>query len=96
MIRVTCSVPRRAKHKKVIKLAKGYYGRRKKCYKTAKNAVEKAWQYAYRDRRNLKRDMRRLWIQRINAAARMFGMKYSTFIDALNKKGIELNRKMLS
>ncbi len=84
------------RHQKIIKQAKGYYGRRKNCYRTAKQAVEKAGQYAYRDRRNRKRDFRRLWIQRINAAARLHGMKYSTFMHGLKLAGIELDRKSLS
>lgn len=96
MTRNTASVPAHRKRRKIVKLAKGYYGRRKSCYKVAKDAVHKAWQYAYRDRRNRKRDMRKLWIQRINAAVRAYGLKYSIFMDALNKKGIDLNRKMLS
>lgn len=85
-----------ARHKKVIKQAKGYYGRRKNCFRTAVQAVEKAGQYAYRDRKNKKRDFRRLWIQRINAAARLHGMKYSTLMFGLNQAGIDLDRKSLS
>ncbi|MAE51783.1 MAG: 50S ribosomal protein L20 [Micavibrio sp.] len=85
-----------ARHRKVIKAAKGYYGRRKNCFRTAVQAVEKAGQYAYRDRRNKKRDFRSLWIQRINAAARMHGMNYSTFMHGLKLTGIELDRKVLS
>ncbi len=85
-----------ARHKKVIKQAKGYYGRRKNCFRTAVQAVEKAGQYAYRDRRNKKRDFRRLWIQRINAAARIHGLKYSTLMYGLKLSGIELDRKSLS
>ena len=85
-----------ARHKKVIKKAKGYYGRRKSCFRTAVQAVEKAGQYAYRDRRVKKRNFRALWVQRINAAARLHGMKYSTFIHGLNLAGIELDRKSLS
>jgi large subunit ribosomal protein L20 len=85
-----------ARHRKVIKAAKGYYGRRKSCFRTAVQAVEKAGQYAYRDRRNKKRNFRALWIQRINAASRMFDMKYSTFIHGLKLAGIELDRKALS
>lgn len=84
------------RHRKIIKQAKGYYGRRKNCFRTAVQAVEKAGQYAYRDRRNKKRDFRRLWIQRINAAARLHGMKYSTFMHGLKLAGIELDRKALS
>lgn len=85
-----------ARHRKIIKAAKGYYGRRKNCFRTAVQAVEKAGQYAYRDRRNKKREFRALWIQRINAAARMHGMKYSTFMHGLTLTGIELDRKVLS
>ena len=96
MARVKGGVTAHARHKKVIKKAKGYYGRRKNCFRTAVQAVEKAGQYAYRDRRNKKRDFRRLWIQRINAAARLHGMKYSTFMHGLKLSGIELDRKSLS
>ncbi len=85
-----------ARHKKVIKKAKGYYGRRKSCFRTAVQAVEKAGQYAYRDRRVKKRNFRALWIQRINAGARIHGMKYSTFMHGLKLAGIELDRKILS
>ena len=80
------SVPRRKKHKKIIKSAKGYFGTRKANYRTAKDAVQKALQYSYRDRRNKKRDFRRLWIARINAAVRAEGMTYSQFIHGLKKK----------
>ncbi len=85
-----------ARHRKVITAAKGYYGRRKNCFRTAVQAVEKAGQYAYRDRRAKKRDFRALWIQRINAAARLHGLKYSTLINGLKLAGIELDRKVLS
>lgn len=85
-----------ARHRKVIKQAKGYYGRRKNCFRTAVQAVEKAGQYAYRDRRTKKRDFRKLWIQRINAAARLNGMTYSTFMNGIKLSGIELDRKVLS
>jgi large subunit ribosomal protein L20 len=85
-----------ARHKKIIKQAKGYYGRRKNCFRTAVQAVEKAGQYAYRDRRVKKREFRKLWIQRINAAARLHDMTYSTFMHGLNLTGIELDRKSLS
>ena len=85
-----------ARHRKVIKQAKGYYGRRKSCFRTAVQAVEKAGQYAYRDRRAKKRDFRRLWIQRINAAARLHDLKYSTLIHGLKLAGIELDRKVLA
>jgi ribosomal protein L20 len=79
---------------RLIKAAKGYYGRRKNTFKTAKQAVDKARQYAYRDRRVRKREFRALWIQRINAAARLHGMTYSTLMGGLNKAGIEVDRKM--
>ncbi len=79
-----------------MKLAKGYFGRRKNVWTVAKNAVEKGLQYAYRDRRAKKRDFRSLWIQRINAGARINGMSYSVLMGALNKSGIELNRKVLA
>lgn len=85
-----------ARHRKVITNAKGYYGRRKNCFRTAVQAVEKAGQYAYRDRRVKKRDFRKLWIQRINAAARLHDMKYSTFMHGLKLAGIDLDRKVLS
>jgi len=96
MARVKGGVSAHQRHHKVIKKAKGYYGRRKNCFRTAVQAVEKAGQYAYRDRRNKKRDFRRLWIQRINAAARLNGMTYSTFMNGLKLAGIELDRKVLS
>ena len=85
-----------ARHKKVIKAAKGYYGRRKSCFRTAVQAVEKAGQYAYRDRRNKKRTFRSLWIQRINAGCRQHGMSYSRLIDGLNKAGVQVDRKILA
>ncbi len=85
-----------AKHKKVLKAAKGYYGRRKNTIRVAKQAVEKAQQYAYRDRKRRKRTFRALWIQRINAAAREFGTTYGQFINGLNKAGIEVDRKVLA
>ena len=96
MPRVKRGVQAHAKHKKVLKAAKGYYGARSTVYRVAKQAVIKAGQYAYRDRRVKKREFRALWIQRINAAARMCGMSYSRFIDGLNKAGIEVDRKMLA
>lgn len=96
MARVKGGARAHARHKKVIKQAKGYYGRRKNCFRTAVQAVEKAGQYAYRDRRNKKRDFRRLWIQRINAAARLHDLKYSTFMHGLKLAGIDLDRKVLS
>ncbi|AUD06386.1 50S ribosomal protein L20 [Spirosoma pollinicola] len=89
-------VASRARRKKVMKLAKGYFGRRKNVWTVAKNAVEKGLGYSYRDRRAKKRDFRGLWIQRINAGARLHGMSYSAFMGALNKSGIELNRKVLA
>ena len=85
-----------AKHKKVLKAAKGFYGRRKNTIRIAKQAVEKSLQYAYRDRKNRKRNFRALWIQRINAAAREHGLTYGRLIDGLNKAGIEIDRKVLS
>ena len=96
MPRVKRGVQAHAKHKKVLKSAKGYYGARRKVYRVAKQAVIKAGQYAYRDRRVKKREFRALWIQRINAAARTCDMSYSRFIDGLNKGGIEVDRKMLA
>ena len=96
MARVKGGPRAHARHKKVIKQAKGYYGRRKNCFRTAVQAVEKAGQYAYRDRRNKKRDFRSLWIQRINAAARLHDLKYSTLMHGLKLAGIELDRKSLS
>ncbi|QBZ83687.1 50S ribosomal protein L20 [Hydrogenovibrio crunogenus] len=96
MARVKRGVIARRRHNKVLKQAKGYYGARKKIFRVAKQAVIKAGQYAYRDRRNKKRQFRRLWIARINAAARLNGMTYSRFISGLNKAGIEVDRKVLS
>lgn len=96
MARVKGGARAHARHKKVIKQAKGYYGRRKNCFRTAVQAVEKAGQYAYRDRRAKKRDFRKLWIQRINAAARLHDLTYSTFMNGLKLSGIELDRKVLS
>ncbi|WP_461102884.1 50S ribosomal protein L20 [Spirosoma koreense] len=89
-------VASRARRKKVMKLAKGYFGRRKNVWTVAKNAVEKGLGYAYRDRKAKKRDFRSLWIQRINAGARINGLSYSALMGALNKSGIELNRKVLA
>jgi large subunit ribosomal protein L20 len=85
-----------ARHKKVLKMAKGYRGRAKNCYRVAIEKVEKGLQYAYRDRRNKKRNIRALWIQRINAGVREHGLVYSQFIGGLNKAGIEVDRKVLS
>lgn len=96
MARVKRGVTAHARHKKVIKAAKGYYGRRKNTIRVAKQAVEKAGQYAYRDRKTRKRNFRTLWIQRINAAAREHGMTYGRFIDGLNKAEIAVDRKVLS
>src|ERR1700750_846580 len=96
MARVKRGVTSHAKHKKVLKAAKGFQGRRKNTIRIAKQAVEKGMQYAYRDRKNRKRTFRKLWIQRLNAAVREHGMVYSRFIDGLNKAGIELDRKVLS
>jgi len=96
MTRSITSTVTKNKHKKVLKLAKGYRGRSSTCYKVALQRVEKALQYAYRDRRNRKRDFRSLWVQRINAAVRAYDLVYSKFMDLLNKAGIEINRKMLS
>ncbi len=84
------------RHKKIIKMAKGYRGRGKSCFRTAVQRVEKGLQYAYRDRKVKKRTFRALWIQRINAAARMHDMTYSTFMNGLKKAGIELDRKILA
>jgi len=96
MPRSVNSVASRARRKKVMKQAKGYFGRRKNVWTVAKNAVEKAMQYAYRDRRNKKRNFRSLWITRINAGARMHGMSYSQFMGRVKANGIELNRKVLA
>jgi large subunit ribosomal protein L20 len=96
MARVKRGVTSHAKHKKVLKLAKGFYGRRKNTIRTAKAAVDKAGQYAYRDRRVNKRNFRSLWIQRINAAARLEGFTYSQFIHGLTLAGIDMDRKVLS
>ena len=96
MARVKRGVTSHAKHKKVLKAAKGFYGRRKNTIRIAKQAVEKSMQYATRDRRNKKRTFRALWIQRLNAAVRTHGLTYSRFIDGLGKAGIEVDRKVLS
>ncbi len=96
MPRSVNAVASRARRKKVLKLAKGYFGRRKNVWTVAKNAVEKGLVYAYRDRRQKKRNFRALWIQRINAGARLHGLSYSKFMGAVNKAGIELNRKVLA
>lgn len=96
MTRAITSTVTKAKHKKVLKLAKGYRGRGKNCYRIALQRVEKALQYAYRDRKNRKRDFRSLWIQRINAAVREHGMVYSKFIGNIKKAGIIMDTKMLA
>ncbi len=96
MPRVKRGVTAHAKHKKIIGQAKGYSGRRKNVFRVAKQAVTKAGQYAYRDRRQRKRQFRSLWITRINAAARENGMSYSRFMDGLNKASIEIDRKVLA
>ena len=96
MPRVKRGVTARARHKKVLALAKGYRGRRKNVYRVAKQAVMKAGQYAYRDRRQRKRQVRRLWIARINAAARQYGLSYSKFMNGLKKAAVEIDRKVLA
>ena len=96
MSRAKNGVVSKKRHKKVLKLAKGYRGRSKNCFRIAIEKVEKALAYAYRDRRNRKRDFRALWIQRINAAVRMHGLTYSTFINGLNLANIDLDRKVLA
>ena len=96
MSRVKRGVTARARHKKTIKAAKGYNGRRKNVYRAAIQAVEKAGQYAYRDRRRKKRNFRSLWIQRINAATRELGLTYGRFIDGLGKAGVAVDRKILA
>ena len=91
------SAPARKKHKKkIFDVAKGYFGGRKNLYRTAKDAVEKGWEHAYRDRKKKKRNFRRLWIARINAAVREHGLSYSRFINGLKEAGIELDRKALA
>ena len=90
------SVAAKARRKKILKQAKGYFGRRKNVFTVAKNAVEKALSYAYRDRKNNKRNFRSLWIQRINAGVRAEGLTYSKFINGLNKSGIKIDRKILA
>jgi large subunit ribosomal protein L20 len=96
MARVKRGVTAHARHKKVIDKAAGYYGRRKNVFRVAVQAVEKAQQYAYRDRKVRKREFRALWIQRINAGVRLYGMTYSTFMNGMKLAGIELDRKVLS
>ena len=96
MPRSVNSVAKRRRRKKILKQAKGYFGRRKNVYTVAKNAVEKAMLYAYRDRKQKKRNFRSLWIQRINAAARLHGMSYSKFMGKIHANNINLNRKVLA
>lgn len=96
MPRSVNSVASHRRRKKILKMAKGYFGARSKVYTVAKNAVERGLQYAYRDRRNKKRAFRRLWIARINAGARQHGLSYSKFMNHLNKADIQLNRKVLA
>ncbi|MBN8511765.1 MAG: 50S ribosomal protein L20 [Rickettsiales bacterium] len=96
MTRAKSGLVSKNRHKKILKMAKGYRGRAKNCFSVAIEKVEKALQYAYRDRRARKRDFRGLWIQRINAAVREHGMVYSTFMGGLKKAGIEIDRKMLA
>ena len=96
MARVKRGVTSHAKHKKVLKAVKGQWGRRKNTIRIARQAMEKAMQYAYRDRRNKKRDFKSLWIQRINAGVRAEGLTYSKFVNGLNKSGIKLDRKILA
>lgn len=95
-MRTTTAVPRRNKHRKVLKAAKGMQHNRRSSYRAAKQGVTRALQYAYRDRRNRKRDFRRLWIQRINAATRQQGVSYSSFINGLKKANVEVDRKILA
>ncbi|MDD3475257.1 MAG: 50S ribosomal protein L20 [Sulfurimonas sp.] len=96
MPRVKTGVVRRRRHKKILKLAKGFYSGRRKHYRKAKEQLERSMYYSFRDRKQKKRDFRKLWIIRINAACRLNGMNYSTFINGLNKSGIELDRKILA
>ena len=96
MARVKRGVTSRAKHKKVLKAVKGQWGRRKNTIRVARQAMEKSMQYAYRDRRNKKREFKSLWIQRINAGVRAEGLTYSKFINGLNKSGIKIDRKILA
>ncbi len=96
MARVKRGVVAKSRHKKVLKKAKGYFGARRKSFRVANQAVTKAGQYAYRDRRQRKRQFRALWIARINAAARVYGMSYSRLINGLSKAGVEVDRKVLA
>lgn len=96
MPRVTSAVPRHRKKKKYFRAARGYFGGRSKLWRIAKNAVERGWQYSYRDRKNRKREFRRLWISRINAASRQHDLSYSRFMNGLKLAGVEVNRKVLA
>ena len=96
MPRAVSNVPRLKRKKQILQAAKGAYGGRSKLWKAAKETVERGWRYAYRDRKNKKRDFRRLWIVRINAAAHQHGMSYSVFMDGLKKSGLEIDRKILA
>ncbi len=96
MARAKAAVTKKARHKKILKQAKGYFGHKSIGYKTAKEAVRKSKEYAFRDRKQVKRNMRKLWIKRINAATRMYGMNYSQFMNGLKRAEIDLNRKMLA
>ena len=96
MPRTSSSVASRARRKRILKAAKGYFGRRKNVWRVAKNAVEKGWEYAYEGRKQRKRQFRRLWIQRINAAARLHDLSYAEFMHGLKAEHIELNRKSLA
>lgn len=96
MPRVATNVAGHARKKRILKKAKGYYGTRSRCYRIAKEAVMKAQAYAYRDRKAKKRNIRRLWILRINAAVRLHGLSYSVFMNKLKKAGLDLNRKVLA
>ena len=96
MPRATSAVARNKRKKKIFKAAKGYFGGRKNLYRTAKDAVEKGWEHAYRDRKKKKRNFRRLWIARINAATRQHDLSYSKFINGLKEAGVELDRKALA
>ncbi len=96
MPRTTGAPARKRRKKKILRQAKGYFGARKKLYRTAKDAVERGWEYAYRDRKQKKRNFRRLWITRINAASRQHDLSYSRFINGLQRAGVELDRKALA
>ena len=96
MSRTTCAVSRHKKHKRVLKQTKGFRGRAKNCYAIAKQALQKAWKYAYFGRKQKKRDYRSLWIQRINAFVRQYAMNYSTFMNGLKKNNIDIDRKILA